>query len=451
MQTLLLQQNNPTVLHDTSNTVAQEASELGAWLGLSGPVLGILGGILLLIIGYFVAKFFGGLVQSLLRKTGIDERTSGKMTISKFAGKLVYYLLMIIVLMATLTMMGVSGDVLSPLNDMTRKFFGAIPNILAAGVIAYVGYFLAKIVADLIEASGDQIRSWIPSLSNIKDRNHLDDNLEEVNRDFDKVASSFGNFDIVKILKNLAFIFVFVPILILALDQLQMRAITDPATNMLDTFIGAIPQIIYAIIILLAAIVGGKILVGFLKELLISLNVNNLGDQLQLNNVLGNINLVNLIGNLTYIFIIYLGVVEAAHHLGLTEVVEVLDQVLYVAGKIVFGLLILALGNVVANFTTDLFLSGENTNRYLASIIKGAVMIIFLAMGLHAMGIAENIIELAFGLGLGAIAVAFALSFGLGGREAAGEEVKDFFSKMKRKDNLPRPNNDLNNPNDNIV
>lgn len=433
---IFLQQSNDSVLHEASNQVAEKATDLTAWLGLSGPVLGILGGILLLIVGYFVAKFFGRLVRKLLQKTGIDKRTTnGSMTISKFVGKLVYYLLMIIVLMATLTMMGVSGDVLAPLNQMTSKFFGAIPNILAAGIIAYVGYFLAKIVADLIEASGDQIRSWIPKFSDINDRNELDNSLSEVNRDFDQVTSTVGGVDIVKILKNLAFIFVFVPLLILALDQLNMRAITDPATNMLDTFINAIPNIIYAVIIMLAAIVGGKILVGFLKELLSSLNVNNLGNQLQLNNVLGNLNLVNLIGSLAYIFIVYIGVVEAAKHLGLTEIVDVLDQVLAVAGKVVFGLMILALGNVVANFTTKIFLSGEGTNKFMAALVKGAVMVIFLAMGLHAMGIANDIIELAFGLGLGAIAVAFALSFGLGGREAAGHEVKEFFAKMKKNDN----------------
>lgn len=426
---IFLQQGS--VLNDASDSVANTAADITSYLGLTGPILGILGGLLLLIIGYFVAKFFGGMISKLLSKTGIDNKT-GSMSISKFVGKLIYYILMIIFLMATLTMMGVSDNVLAPLNDMSKKFFGAIPNIIAAGVIAYVGYFLAKIVADLIEASGDQIRSWIPKLSSIKDKNTLDNNLTEVNRDFDNVAAStVGGIDIVRILKNIAFIFVFVPILIIALDQLNMRAITDPATNMLDTFINAIPNIIYAVIILLVAVVGGKILVRFLKELLNSLNVNNLGNQLQIGNILGNTNLVNVIASLAFFFIVYVGIVEASKQLGLTSIVEILDQVLAVAGKVVFGLIILALGNVVANFATKLFLNGENANKFMATIIKGAVVVIFLAMGLHAMGIANDIIELAFGLGLGAIAVAFALSFGLGGREAAGDEVKHFFNKFK--------------------
>ena len=48
------------------------------------------------------------------------------------------------------------------------------------------------------------------------------------------------------------------------------------------------------------------------------------------------------------------------------------------------------------------------------------------------MGIAENIVNMAFGLTLGAAAVAFALSFGLGGREAAGKQMERFFDKMNK-------------------
>ena len=47
------------------------------------------------------------------------------------------------------------------------------------------------------------------------------------------------------------------------------------------------------------------------------------------------------------------------------------------------------------------------------------------------MGIADDIVNLAFGLTLGALAVAFALSFGLGGREAAGKQMEAFLSKFR--------------------
>jgi hypothetical protein len=59
-------------------------------------------------------------------------------------------------------------------------------------------------------------------------------------------------------------------------------------------------------------------------------------------------------------------------------------------------------------------------------------------MALRQMGLADDIVNLAFGLLLGAIAVAAALAFGLGGREIAGQELglwlKSFKSNKEEKD-----------------
>jgi hypothetical protein len=53
-------------------------------------------------------------------------------------------------------------------------------------------------------------------------------------------------------------------------------------------------------------------------------------------------------------------------------------------------------------------------------------------MGLRAMGIANEIVQMAFGLTFGAIAVAIALSFGLGGREAAGKLMEHWLSRWRK-------------------
>ena len=62
-----------------------------------------------------------------------------------------------------------------------------------------------------------------------------------------------------------------------------------------------------------------------------------------------------------------------------------------------------------------------------------AIIAIFLAIGLSTMGIADEIINLAFGLTLGTIALTVVLSFGLGGREAAGEQMKKILHKFNNK------------------
>ena len=55
------------------------------------------------------------------------------------------------------------------------------------------------------------------------------------------------------------------------------------------------------------------------------------------------------------------------------------------------------------------------------SFVRVFIIVLSVAIGLRAMGFANDIILLVFGLMLGAIALAAAIAFGLGGRKVAGE------------------------------
>ena len=73
----------------------------------------------------------------------------------------------------------------------------------------------------------------------------------------------------------------------------------------------------------------------------------------------------------------------------------------------------------------------DKGSQFLANIVRVLIMGLVLAMGLKAMGIADSIVNLAFGLTLGAVAVAFALSFGLGGQEAAARFLRKLQDKAE--------------------
>ena len=68
-------------------------------------------------------------------------------------------------------------------------------------------------------------------------------------------------------------------------------------------------------------------------------------------------------------------------------------------------------------------------------LVKARIAIIVLttAMALRQMGLADDIVNLAFGLTLGALAIAFALALGLGGREIASTGLRTLVDSMKSK------------------
>ncbi len=99
------------------------------------------------------------------------------------------------------------------------------------------------------------------------------------------------------------------------------------------------------------------------------------------------------------------------------------------AGSIIVGLVILGGGNWLANLA---FNGLRNAGSNLAPFARFAILGLVLAMGLKAMGLADEIVNLAFGLTLGALAVAFALAFGLGGREAASRQLEDWMGRVRQ-------------------
>ncbi len=374
-----------------------------------GPIFTALTVILILILGRLIAKWLGKLLTKGLKSVKIDEKLKlDGFSLAGFIGKLAYYLLMIIVLMIALEMLGVN-QVLDPLKEMTQKIFSYIPNVLVAGLIAYIGYFLAKVASEAVNLIGDSLLKLVPKF-----------NLP-------------ADIDIVDICKKVVFVLVFIPILMIAVNTLDIDIITKPMTLMLNKFFVAVPNIVAAAVILFVGVVLGKLVSGLLKGILEAFKLDELTEKAGLKKVFGQTNLPSLLSNLVFFLIIYFSTIEAFAQLEFSSLVAILNNLLVVFGKIAFGLFILVIGNFVANVVAKFYNNGENANKFIGAILKGAILVIFLTMGLYSMGIAESIVQLAFGLALGALAVAFALAFGLGGREAAGEEMKEFFKKLKEK------------------
>lgn len=77
----------------------------------------------------------------------------------------------------------------------------------------------------------------------------------------------------------------------------------------------------------------------------------------------------------------------------------------------------------------------ESIMEYLPNLIAARVAILILAgsMALRQIGVASDIINLAFGLILGAAAVAVAIAFGFGGREIAAKQLREWQVSLNEK------------------
>ena len=147
--------------------------------------------------------------------------------------------------------------------------------------------------------------------------------------------------------------------------------------------------------------------------------------------MLGTKQLSEVVACAILFFAMLFAVTAAADILGFEQIRDVVTMFIHFAGQIILGAVILAIGFWLANIISGIVERSEQGSRLLANIVRVLIMGLVLAMGLRAMGIADSIVNLAFGLTLGAVAVAFALAFGMGGREAAARLLKRIQDKAE--------------------
>jgi len=118
---------------------------------------------------------------------------------------------------------------------------------------------------------------------------------------------------------------------------------------------------------------------------------------------------------------------EALALMQFEHVANLISDVLVFFGQVLVGLVVIGLGLYLANLAANTIRTNASKNAdRLALIARIAIIAVAIAMGLHQMGFGQDIINLAFGLTLGAVAVAAAIAFGLGGRDLAARELEQW-------------------------
>jgi hypothetical protein len=130
----------------------------------------------------------------------------------------------------------------------------------------------------------------------------------------------------------------------------------------------------------------------------------------------------------------FFAVIEAANLLGFTILAELVSQFLIEVGGVILGLVIFGLGLYLAGLAENVIRdTGGPQVQILAPSARVAIVIFSAALALRQTGIAEDIVNLAFGILLGTFAVAAALAFGLGARDIAARELDNWLKSFQGK------------------
>jgi Conserved TM helix len=400
--------------------------------GLLGQVFGFLPKIfsaaVLAGIAWLVATAVKMLILRVSQSAGLDRKlqvdTSSRDAVlpSATIANLSFWLILLFFLSPILEALGLTSS-LDPVKNLSSDIIGAVPKIFKAGIIGAVSWFVAKIVRDIVTNLAAAAGS-------------------------ERLAANIGlnrtapNQTLAGIAGTVVYAMILVPGIISALQALEIAAISGPAVTMLTQVMSMLPRVLTA-----GAVIGISYFIGrFLSELVTS-TLSAMG----FNNIVRTLGLSTLVneaaspqtqiqgktpseiaGIVTLVGTMLLAVVSAMDIINIPALTNITGSILVIAGQILAGLVVVAIGLFLANLAYRLInAAGNRQANILAQAARIVIIVLVSAMGLQRMGIATDIVNLAFGLSLGAIAIASAIAFGLGGRDVAGEQLREWLTSYK--------------------
>jgi hypothetical protein len=332
-------------------------------------------------------------------------------------GMTIFYFVLLLFIPAVLESLELEG-ISEPFSNALTMILAFIPKLFAAALIVFIGWLIAKIVRDILT-------NFLKSVG------------------FDKLGSRFGLFkngekatSLSTIIGTIVFILILIPVIITALEKLELKGISEPAVAMLQDVLSMIPNMIVAVILVLTGIWLGKWVAKLVTQMLWRLRFDQVFYQMGIGALTpdsSKYTLSQMVGILAKIIVVLLFTVEALQIVQLDFLVTLATGVIAYLPMLLTAIIILGIGLYVGQFMERILqtIVQHNYSRMLARIAKYTIFTITVFMALDQLGVAHSIVNAAFILVLGGLALAFGLAFGLGGTEFARKYLGKLDNKLE--------------------
>lgn len=380
---------------------------------------------ILFAIAWIVARSLSFLIRKLgarlpltstLGKLGLDEDKNNAGKAIDVIANIVFYFVFLLFLPAILAQLNING-IAQPFQNMVTSILNFVPALFAAALVFVVGWFVAKVVRALLT-------NFLKSVGSEKLANKLGLN---------KLLEGTS---LAQVIGTIVFVLIMIPITIASLEQLNVTGITDPAITMLNQVMAMIPNVAVAILLVIVGVWVGRMVKQLIDQLLTRIGFNNLRSNLGLgewSKESQSYTLSQIVGIIAQVVIIILFVGEALQVVNLYFLVSIVGGIIAYLPHVLAAIIILSVALFFANLVHKIVLSViSGTGRvFIANVAKYSIIVLSVFMALNQLGVAESIVNAAFVLILGGLALAFALAFGLGGRDFAKKHLNKWDAKLE--------------------
>ena len=391
-----------------SNFLSGITDSMAPMLGENVPK--IIGAVMLLVLGYIFAKIIKWIVTAVVKKTGAGKKMApylggsvgkkGGDGLATGLGTGAFWITMMFVAIACLSALELDS-VSEPLTGLLNKFFAFVPNIVGAGITFAVAWLIATVVkvgaTSALEAGDvdNRLKLQPGTLTNT--------------------------------LPMAAFSLILLLILPAVLETLKIDSLTGPVKSLVAQIIDFLPRVICAGLIMTIFCFVGNLAGTLVSNLLSGTGFNKLPQKMGLVSETATMSTPpsDLAGKATFGVIGLIGATQAVSLLELEALSSFIEEASDFAIPIIIGCAILGVGLWLGNMAKKAILASNMENSdTISNVAFGGIMVLTGVIALKRMGLAGETVDLGFGLALGGLALAAALAFGLGGRDAAARYLE---------------------------
>jgi Conserved TM helix len=371
-----------------------------------GPLLPKALGALAIVVGaWAAAKLVALVLIRVAQGARLDARTSSPglgQTLAGIGGALVW-------LMALPSLLGIleMQSLLGSVTALIGKLLGFLPNLFGAAVVFAVGLLVARIASQLVagalRAAGSERAAQKMGL-----------------------ATSLGEGGLAGVVGTVLFLLILLPTVIAALTPLGMDTLTQPLARLLDGILSFVPRLISAAVVMVIAVFAGRALASVVGALAKASGLNEWPQKLGAKPVqLGGRSPSDLLGTGVMVGIVFIALAQATELLGLPILTDIVSNAGAALGRLTAAGLVFIGGLVLWALAGRALRNSDMPNaRGLAFVARSAILAFAGALALRQAGLPAEIVAIAFGAAVGAIAVALAVAFGVGGRHVAARAAE---------------------------
>lgn len=373
------------------------------------PIPNILIALLLLVIAFVVAIVVKNLMAKLLKKFAFKKLGDKADAVKKGIAKAVSLIVFVLFLPTILSRLGLNS-VSSPISDLINVLVNYIPYVVSAGIILAIGLFIAKAVRDLL----------LPLMKLTK----IDTLQKKVGIEVtEKNALS-------TVIVNAVYAFILLIVITCALDSLRIPAISQPLNNIVGAIFGIVPELIGALVVIIVGLFVAKLAGNLLESLLAGIGTDKLTEKIC--GKAGKVSLSKIIATVVKVVVSVIVVVQGLSLLGLPVFVQTGDVILSYIPMALSVILILAAGMFAAKAAEAAVKKAKPEAKLLPIAAKAVIYVVVGFVVLSQLNIANRIVENTFLYFVGAVAVAFAVAFGIGGKTFAGNVLAKLEEKINK-------------------